>query len=138
MRISFSILLLAASLSSTSAMAWEEMTDFRGLEIYDYAATGISIKIVCDPNGAFIPPMQSARFETSHGDIEGDVVLRTGENSYTFVATHSSVLPTDSDSWSTMIRGLQSGSRFELIADDQVYQVDTEAPFPAACGADGL
>ena len=135
MKHTLSMLFVVAAGFVSPAMAWEKTTDFRGLEIYDYATSGISIKIVCDPDGAFIPPIYSARFETGQGDVEGSVALRTAEAAYTFDVSSGSVLMDDPESWSTLIHGLRSSSRFELATGDNVYRLDTGTPFPTACGA---
>lgn len=135
MKHTLSMLFVVAAGFVSPAMAWEKTTDFRGLEIYDYATSGISIKIVCDPDGAFIPPIYSTRFETGRGDVEGSVALRTTEAVYTFDVSSGSVLMDDPGSWSTLIHGLRSSSRLELATGDDVYRLDTGTPFPTACGA---
>ena len=62
-------------LTMAPAFAWVHATDFRGLEIYDFEATGIDVQIICDPQGAFIPPIYSARLRFSQEDYNGEAAL---------------------------------------------------------------
>ncbi|MBM3603284.1 MAG: hypothetical protein FJX25_00680 [Alphaproteobacteria bacterium] len=120
---------------SAPASAWQHTTDFRGLEIYDYEADGIDMQVICDPKGAFIPPIYSARIEFGEDDYEGEVTLQSGEASFIFQMRYGSVLPSDAASWTSLIEGLRSGSELTLTAGDQTLQLDTVSPFPVTCGA---
>ena len=127
---------IAAFLLTTApAFAWVHATDFRGLEIYDYEASGIDVQIICDPQGAFIPPSYSARIEFGQEDYNGEAILQSGDASFTFEMKHGSVLPSDGPSWTSLIQGLRSGSDLVLTADGQTLRLDTGSPFPVSCGA---
>lgn len=121
---------------SAPAFAWEHTTDFRGLEIYDYEANGIDMQVICDPQGAFIPPIYSARIEFGKEDYEGEVILKSGDASFIFQMKYGSILPSDGPSWTSLIEGLRSGSNLMLTAGGQTLQLDTGSPFPVTCGAE--
>lgn len=127
---------IAALLATASpTLAWEHQTDFRGLEIYDFEATGIDVQIICDLQGAFVPPIYSARLRFSQEDYNGKAILQSGDASFTFEMKHGSVLPSDEPSWKSLIQGLRSGSNLVLTADGQTVRLDTGSPFPVTCGA---
>lgn len=134
----YRIAITAMTICSLAApvLAWEYTTDFRGLEVYDYEAGGIDMQIICDPKGAFIPPIYSARIEFGEEDFEGEAQLKSADAAYSFQIKYGSVLPSDAISWSSLMRGLRSGTQFELIAGDQTFNLDTETPFPVTCGAE--
>ncbi|WP_408595299.1 hypothetical protein ACIPCF_18845 (plasmid) [Paracoccus marcusii] len=131
----FGCAIAALSVTASPALAWEHQTDFRGLEIYDFEATGIDVQIICDPQGAFVPPIYSARLRFSQEDYNGEAILQSGDASFTFEMKHGSVLPSDGPGWTSLIQGLRSGSDLVLTADGQTLTLDTGSPFPVTCGA---
>lgn len=133
-RLSYAIAILIAI--SSPAFAWEHTTDFRGLEIYDFEDEGIDVQVICDPQGAFIPPIYSARIEFGQEDYEGEVMLQSGDASFTFEMKHGSILSSDEPSWKSLIEGLRSGSNLTLNAGGQTLQLETGSPFPVTCGAE--
>lgn len=122
-------------LAAGPAFAWNHQTDFRGLEIYDHETGTVDFQIICDPNGAFIPPIFSAEIAFNGIAYEGDMILKTDAGAFTAQAVNGGVSAKDATGWANLVNAFRSSAEIELTAGDQTYQVNTGTPFPVSCGA---
>ena len=122
-------------LAAGPGFAWNHQTDFRGLDIYDHENGTVDFQIICDPNGAFIPPIFSAEVAFNGIAYEGDMVLKTDAGTFTAHAVNGGVSAKDATGWANLINAFRSSAEIELTAGNQTYQVDTGTPFPVSCGA---
>ncbi|AZY95911.1 hypothetical protein EOJ32_19145 (plasmid) [Paracoccus sp. Arc7-R13] len=120
--------------SAAPAFAWVQQTDFRGLEIFDYEAGAVDLQIICDPQGAFVPPIFSATISLDGVDYEGDLTFRSSAGTFNARAMNGGISGNDRDSWTNMINAFRSSAQIELDAGGRTYHLDTSDPLSVPCG----
>lgn len=130
----FLVALSILGLTAGPAFAWNHQTDFRGLEIYDHESKTVDLQIICDPEGAFIPPIFSAEIAFNGIAYEGDLILKSDAGIFKTQAINGGVSAKDAKNWASLISAFRSSNEIELTAGGKIYQVDTSTPFPVSCG----
>ena len=128
-------LIAALCLASGPALAWTETKDFRGLHVYEASGEGVALSVVCDPDGAMIPPENHLMMTVQGENYSGDYQLKSSERSFEGQIQNGTLVSTDGDPWNEVIAVLRSSSEIDLSINGMSYALNTEQPFPVECGS---
>lgn len=122
-------------LAASPALAWQESEDFRGLHIYEAAGEGVSLSIVCDPDGAMIPPENHLAITVQGENPSGDYRIATKDAAFEGILTNGTLVSSDGVPWDKIISVLQSGAEVDLSVNGSSFSLNTGDPFPVSCGS---
>ena len=128
-------LIAALCLLSGPAFAWTETKDFRGLHVYEASGEGVALSVVCDPDGAMIPPENHLMMTVQGESYSGDYQIKSSERSFEGNIQNGTLVSTDGDPWNEVIAVLRSGSEIDLSINGMSYALNTDQPFPVECGS---
>lgn len=128
-------LITALCLLSGPAFAWTETKDFRGLHVYEATGEGVALSVVCDPDGAMIPPENHLMMTVQEENYSGDYQIKSSERSFEGKIQNGTLVSTDGDPWNEVIAVLRSGSEIDLSINGMSFALNTDQPFPVECGS---
>lgn len=128
-------LITALCLLSDPAFAWTETKDFRGLHVYEASGEGVALSVVCDPDGAMIPPENHLMMTVQGENYSGDYHIKSSERSFEGKIQNGTLVSTEGDPWNEVIAVLRSGSEIDLSINGMSFALNTDQPFPVECGS---
>lgn len=124
-------LIAALCLASGPALAWTETKDFRGLHVYEASGEGVAVSLVCDPDGAMIPPEHHLTFKIGGQEKAGEYMISAGGKSAK--ANLDFGTATDAD-FAAIIDVLKAARTVDVSMDGKHYRIETDQPFSGSCG----
>ncbi len=91
--------------------------------------------MVCDPDGAMIPPENHLMMTVQGENYSGDYQIKSSERSFEGKIQNGTLVSTDGDPWNEVIAVLRSGSEIDLSINGRSYALNTDQPFPVECGS---
>lgn len=128
------LLLAGMILNAGPALAWNESQDFRGLKIYEATGEGISLSLVCDPEGAMIPPENHLMIKAGGETYSGEYKISTADREFEGTVQSGTMVSNEREAWDEVIAVLKSGSELNVSINGMNYAVSTGEAFAVKCG----
>jgi len=127
---------MLAVLAGTPAIAWQTQTDFRGLVNNDLVQGPLVIKVICDPGSAFVPAADQAMLTLEGQLLHGPYTLSSEAGTASGILADGLISNRHDGSWTSFAHLLQTGSRFELIVENQSITFHSTSALPKTCLSD--
>ncbi len=115
-------------------MAWDESKDFRGLRIYKATGEGIELSLVCDPDGAMIPPENHLMIKAGGETYSGEYKISTADREFEGTVQSGTMVSNEREAWDEVIAVLKSGPELKVSINGMDYTVNTGEAFAGKCG----
>ncbi len=130
-------LLVAAFIAAGSpvfAAPWKVEND-KGLLVHRLDAKPLKLMMVCDPDGAYIPPQVYMMVTAGAKSLEaGDVTIRRADESVVLKIRAEVILARDNpDAWNKAVGWLLDGGAVDLSAGGKTVSVTAGGPMQNPC-----